>query len=92
MLAKGILLGGYGISQITVIKVNELRTMTELGIRWQELPESLSEAAFRVNDHSFSASKSLGSRFRLEEKLSDFSAWVSCSHMGGSVLCSTVSP
>lgn len=59
ILAKGVLLGGYGVPQRTGIKMDELWFSIELGISWQELPDSLFGSAFRMNDHSFSASESL---------------------------------
>ena len=64
ILAKGVLLGGYGIPQRTGIKMDELWFLIKLWIRWQELPDGLFGSAFRLNDFSFSTSESFNSRFR----------------------------
>lgn len=64
VLAKGVLLGGYGVPQRTRIKMDELWFLIELWFRWRELPDSLFGSAFRMNDFSFSTSESFSSRFR----------------------------
>lgn len=46
--------------------------MIELGNREQELPDSLFGTAFRVNDHSSSASESLSSRFGFKGRMFGF--------------------
>lgn len=64
ILAKGVLLGGYGVPQRTGIKMDELWFLIERGIRWQQQPDSLFGSAFRMNGHLFSTSELLNSRFR----------------------------